>query len=157
MSLSNLADLATICAAAVAILGFGFGYFKYFDMRDRELRWKKTEFLFEQAAHLDGDREINYAVSVLAETDDDVSVNDVFEADGSFSSAVDSKYRLGFDRLLNLLDRLAYAHLHSSVLDISELNNFGWYYHKVVSSNRATKYCEESGYQDIIEMAQKIQ
>ena len=156
MSLTVAVDIARILTPVIGIVGFLFGLYKYVDVRDRELRWKRTEFLFQQAQYLDGDREINYAISVLAGTDEKTKIEDVFEENGDYTKTVEAKYRLGFDKLFNLLDRLAYARSESEVLDADELKNFGWYFHKVVNSSRTTKHCEINGYPDIIKVAQEI-
>ena len=49
----------------IAALALIFAYWKYIDIRKRELRWKRTEFLFKQAELLDRDEDINLATAVL--------------------------------------------------------------------------------------------
>tara|TARA_R110002073_G_scaffold23737_2_gene80851 strand:+ start:332 stop:811 length:480 start_codon:yes stop_codon:yes gene_type:complete len=155
--MSTCIEIVKILAALVAIGGFAFTIYKYFDARTRELKWKRVEFIFGQALFIDQDREINYAISVLAGTRNDYTINDVFDENGAFLSQAESKYKLGFEKLLNLLDRLAYAHLQSNVLELGEMSNFHWYYASVLEHSRVIKHCEKNGFGDVVKMAQELE
>ncbi len=89
MSLSDCADVAQIATPVVAVLSFVFAFVRYFQARSREHRWKKTEFIFDQAKLIDQDREMNYAIVVLSDAREDCAVNDLFEMDGEFQKAAD--------------------------------------------------------------------
>jgi hypothetical protein len=141
MEISSLttSDWTRIFAATVALITFIWSVASYLAARKRELKWKRAEFLFEQAKYLDTDKEINYAVAIL---------------DGTYDTL--SEYRMGFDKLLNLLDRLAWASLKDHVISEEELSNFGWYYSAVIKQSRVVKYCENNGYDDVIKIAQEL-
>ena len=49
-----------------ALVGFSVGLWRYLDSRARELKWRRTEFLFEQAKYLDNDEDIMSAVLIIA-------------------------------------------------------------------------------------------
>jgi hypothetical protein len=83
-------------------------------------------------------------------------IDDVFDIDGNFIDDTLSEYRMGFDKLLNLLDRLAWASLKDHVISEEELSNFGWYYSAVIKQSRVVKYCENNGYDDVIKIAQEL-
>ena len=150
------ADWAQIGLALTAIATFIFSMWRYLVVRWAELRWQRTEFLFEQARYLDLDVQMNYAVAML-DGSYRISLNEVFDENGRFLSEVDGKYKHGLDKLFNLLDRLAWAYFENNVISKSELVNFGWYYHKILKHNRVVKYCEKHGYKDVIKLAQKLQ
>ena len=56
------------------------------------------------------------------------------------------------DKLLNLLDRIAYA-WHHGLLTIEELSNFGWYLIKIREDDDLKPYCEKY-FPDVIKAAE---
>lgn len=130
-----------------------FAFWKYTDIRKRELRWKRTEFLFKQAEFLDSDLVIALAVSVLDDKDDEVKIGDLFDENGNIDNTIDKKYRIGFEKLCNFLDRIAYAYLNTKAIEKKEIANFSWYIEHIVNSSRIVKYCENNGFGDIIKLS----
>lgn len=134
-----------------ALIGFliaVFGVWKYFDARKNELVWKRTEFLFEQARLLDSDPDISEAIKILEDRHNSISLEDVFEGN--------KDYLHKFDKLLNLLDRIAYATVYQKTLSIDEVVNFGWYLKKIKNKPLLVDYCNNNGFSDIIKLAEKI-
>ncbi len=144
----TLKEIISVCVLV-------FAFWKYTDIRKRELRWKRTEFLFKQAEFLDNDPNINLAVSVLDGVDGDVRIEDLFNIDGIINNTIDKRYRIGFEKLCNFLDRLAYAHLNSKAIEKKEIANFGWYIESIEKHTRVVKYCEKNGFGDILKLSSK--
>ena len=138
----------------IAGLALVFAYWKYIDMRKRELRWKRTEFLFKQAELLDHDKDINLATAVLDGSAPDIALADLFDTDGNINLNIDKQYRVGFEKMCNFLDRLAYAHLTNKTIDKTDIANFGWYIESIVNHTRVIKYCENNGFEDIIKLSE---
>lgn len=139
-----------------ALIVASFALWRYRDTRSRELKWKRTEFLFSQAHYLDNDPQIQRAVRVLSGLDTATSIDALF---GPYAEIADreAEYRACFDKLLNLLDRLAYAVCNVKSLTMDEVANFGWYYRAVASHLALKGYCERHGFPDVVRFAPKIQ
>jgi len=148
--LQGIAFLATA-------VGVPFALYRYFDSRKLELAWKRTEFLFAQAQHLDSDESIQLAVNVLAGRDRRATVHDVFGPRPSLGPLLHERYISSFERLLNFLDRLAYAVLHVESLTMQEVANFGWHYRRVRAHACLVDYCETQGFPDVVRLAPKLQ
>jgi len=92
---------------------------KYFDTRKRELAWRRTEFIFEQARLLDTDIDLSDAILILEERHNEVKLSDLFAADKSpYDRSPFSQYYQKMDKLLNFLDRLAYATLDAKTFSL---------------------------------------
>ena len=154
--MSSILDFAAgnwkeLLAAAAAV----FGFWKYLDTRKRELSWRKTEFLFKQARFLDTDLNIAKAVRVLTGREPDVTVASIYGGSG-LSEAAQHEYQDCFDKLLNLLDRIAYSTLHVKTLTEVEAANFGWYLARIAQEPMLVSYCKENGLGDVVELAETL-
>ena len=130
---------------------------KYFDTRKRELAWRRTEFIFEQARLLDTDLDLSDAILILEERHTEVKLSDLFAADKNpYNSSLHSQYYQKMDKLLNFLDRLAYATLDARTLSLAEVVNFGWYFKKIDAHQKLKEYCMDNGFNDILILANKI-
>ena len=138
----------------IAAMALVFAFWKYTDIRKLELRWKRTEFLFKQAELLDNDSDITLAISVLDGADTNVKLDDLFDVHGNINHTIDKQYRIGFEKMCNFLDRLAYAHLNTKAIEKKEIANFGWYIESIVNHTRVVKYCENNGFEDIIKLSE---
>ncbi len=87
----------------IAVSALAFAFWKYTDIRQRELRWKRTEFLFKQAEFLDNDPDINLAISVLDGADDGVKIEDLFDADGKINKSIEAFEYKSWDNVNYLL------------------------------------------------------
>lgn len=143
-----------IIALITAVVPSVWALWKYFHARRAELAWKRTEFLFSQAEKLDADPEMRRAIRILAGADR-TTIADLFGPSSQTTPAAFS--RESIDKLLNLLDRIAYATLHAKSLSMQEVANFGWYYKQVQCHPCLMAYCESQGYPDVARLASKIQ
>ena len=134
-----------------------FAVWKYFDTRRRELAWRRTEFIFEQARLLDTDEDLADAVSILEGRHETVQLASLYpdqdELDESSYSSLDHHK---MDKLLNFLDRLTYATSDAKTLSISEVVNFGWYFKLVAKHPGLKKYCRKNGFADTLALADKM-
>lgn len=62
--MSNPVIIASV-SVLVAFLMACAGIYKRLDLRKNELRWKRIEFIFEQAKHMDCDVQINRSLLTL--------------------------------------------------------------------------------------------
>ncbi len=132
------------------------GGFKYFDARRRELAWKRTEFLFAQAAFLDTDKDMGEVVQIIEGRHARIAIESLFKPNGDADTDSQGDTWQNIDKLLNLLDRIAYSVLKLKTLDIDEARNFGWYLEKIGNNALMRGYCEKNGYPDIVKLAEKI-
>ena len=133
-----------------------FGFWKYFDTRRRELAWRKTEFLFEQARYLDTDTDIAKAVRVLTAREQDVTVAAIYSDSSSLEDNAKHQYQDSFDKLLNLLDLIAYSTLRLKTLSELEADNFGWYLARIADEPALVAYCSANGLNDVIKLADAL-
>jgi hypothetical protein len=101
-----------------------FGIWKYFDTKKTELAWKRTEFLFQQGYILDSDQDISEPVKILEGRNKQITVSEIFDKQNN-------GYLHKFDKLFNLLDRIAYATIYKKTISVEEVLNFGWYLKKI--------------------------
>src|SRR6266508_148435 len=85
------------------------GGFKYFDARRRELAWKRTEFLFAQAAFLDTDKDMGEVVQIIEGRHARIAIESLFKPNGDADTDSQGDTWQNIDKLLNLLDRIAYS------------------------------------------------
>ena len=145
-----------ILKEVIAFLTLVFMFWKYIDVRRRELKWKKTEFLFKQAEYLDNDQDVNYAVSVIDGTDPDVKIENLLKENGEIDSTTDRKYRIGLEKLCNFLDRLAYAYFTTKTIKKDEIANFQWFIKEISLHARLLEYCKNNGYNDVIKLTAEL-
>ncbi len=132
-----------------------FSLYKFLSARRQELAWKRTEFIFDQARYLDCDPDISAVVAVLSGIDCSVSVKDLIDRSPG-QKPIDGKYDRGLDKLLNLLDRLAYARFTTASLSHEEVANFGWYLRVVKDQPDLAKYAEANGFADVVRLADSV-
>lgn len=148
-------DTLKLIGTIIAFLSFVFGFIKYMDSRERELSWKKTEFLFNQAKYIDNDKDIIKSVSVfLKEKPEEVLIK-VYGT--NIDEATREEYIVGFEKLFNFLDRLAHAYLKLNTLGKDEIANYGWYLDCIKRSNTLHNYCIKNGFKDVINLAKEIE
>jgi hypothetical protein len=126
----------------------------YIDTRRRDLRWKRTEFLFAQADKLENDPDIQRAIRVLDRRERGVHVVQIFGPNAD--TVTFAVYREGFEKLLNFLDRIAYAVRHSKSLTMAEVANFAWYYRNICAHACMRSFCETSGFPDVVPLAKEL-
>lgn len=125
----------------------------YFVSRATDRAWRRTEFLFQQAHYLDNDSELKDVIAVLDDRHPSASVDLVFGPSSTLDKPTRDAIVLEFDKLLNLFQRLAYAVLKSRTLTEKEIAPFSWYIQKTLGHPLLVKYCDENGFDDLVELA----
>jgi hypothetical protein len=143
--------------AVISVLGAGIGLWRFLSSRRGELSWRRTEFLFEQSTYLESDAELNEALQLIGGLHPAGSVEQVLSAQ---SSTLDDGERLrlthAVDKFLNFFDRLYYAFQVAETLQLAELKVFSWYLDFIRSSPALREYCEERGFADVLELADRV-
>lgn len=118
-------------------------------LRNEELKWRRTEFIFDQARLFDGDNQISEAVKIITANNVSISVENLLDlkSDMDQSERGDGRHKL--DKLLNLMERLASAY-KKGILTIDELSHFEWYFLRVKDIEALNIYCSEY-YPEILE------
>jgi len=141
------------------ISGISLGVFsicKHFAARERELAWRRTEFIFKEAKILDSDSELSEAIRVLEGRHPDFNLKRLYENYKEKQGSDERKFHEKFDRLLNFFDRLAYATFHAKTLSIPEVSIFGWYLRKIEEDPYLSAYCLQFGFRDVIKLSKKV-
>jgi len=147
-------DTAKLIGIFIALISLIIGLYKYLDSRNRELAWKKTEFLFEQARYLDNDKDIIRSISLFQEQHYEDILSKIYG--DNYDEDLRKEYQLGFEKLLNFLDRLAHAYLKLEIVGKEKVTNFGWYLEYIESSEVLNIYCVNNGYEDVINLANEM-
>ena len=125
------------------------GIWQYLDTRKNELSWKRTEFLFNQAEKLENDDELKEIIHILEGRNNDITIEKIIN--GNIP-----EYLQKLDKLLNFLDRLAYAYLNQKTLSKIEIENFGWYLQRISENTTLTEYCKKNGFKDLIILSEEL-
>ncbi len=110
-------------------------------LRDEELKWRRTQFIFEQAKLFDTHPDISDAARLIADKIPNVSTRDVLDDKSHIDPEVRGRYRHNLDKLFNLLERLAFA-VERRVLTVDELKSLEWYYDAVREKECLSDYCQ---------------
>jgi hypothetical protein len=149
--LDNWQLIAALIAAIWAI-------FTYFFTQGRELAWKRTEFIVDQSFFLDNDREMRECTLILYEKHPDFRVLDFIDAVNKGSEVDDRHIQLiiKFEKYLNFIWRICYAHIALKTLTKKDLLAFGAYLLAIEDNSQLRQYCIDEGYDEIITAADKI-
>jgi hypothetical protein len=128
----------------------------YLMNRRDEAAWRRTEFMVEQLRVLDTDGAATEALAILEGWRPDLSVEQIFADPPQMTADIRGVHVARFDRLLNLLWCVAYAHLELKTITWKELAGFGWYIWRVASDPAMAKYCE-SHYPEVLDAAKVLQ
>jgi hypothetical protein len=148
--LTNWEPILAYLTAVAGLIG-------YFVARRTERAWKRTEFLFAQGQHLDTDPALDEVVAVLDGRHASLTVDLVYDEESQLEPRTRSEAKHKFDKLLNLLQRLAYSARTARTLSQKEISLFGWYVLKVMSHERLVKYCNENGFDDLVALAKLLE
>jgi hypothetical protein len=141
-----------VLASGVAM----FTIVSYVLTRRRELAWKRTEFLCVQAHYFDNDSVLVEVVTILEGRHADITRSQVFDGETGIDDPTRRLYLQKFDKLLNLLWRLSYAHLNTKTLSLGELEAFGWYFWLISESHTMVEYCDTNGFEEINIVIKKL-
>jgi hypothetical protein len=141
--LGNWPVLAGLGAASWAILTYLF-------TRGRELDLKRTEHIFQQSQYLDNDKEMVECTLILYGKHPEYSVADFLKAaEGRDEKKIDTTLLMKFEKYLNFLWRICYAHLKLHTLSRDDMNAFGAYLRKIRAIPALYEYCYWEGYREI--------
>ena len=128
---------------------------QFLTARRRDLAWKRTEFIIEQSHYLDNDPEMRECTLILYGKHPILSVEDFLNAVTEDSERLnDGEIVLKFEKYLNFLWRIAYAHLVLKTITRVDLVAFGAYYRAVEQNPDLREYC--SGTYDEIVITAKL-
>jgi hypothetical protein len=106
---------------------------------------------------MDTDNVLGEAVKILENRHPEINIKTLYENFNQKENLPEYwEYYQKFDKLLNFLDHMAYAHFHAKTLSIEEVSNFGWYLDKISENPYLSKYCEIHGFNDILELSKEI-
>src|SRR6266436_6349979 len=106
---------AFIAAVAIIVSVISYGL-----TRRRELAWKRTEFLSNQAKYLEADPSLVEAITILEDRHATVTVERLFGDESDLDESMRGAYRQMFDKLLGFLWRLCYAYRTMKTLSSKE-------------------------------------
>jgi hypothetical protein len=134
---SVLAALGSV----VAVATFVFATYQYW----RAQQWKRVEFIFAQCHYLETDPCMRTGARILEGKELRAFGGDLSaQLEALFQRHDDPEMydrRTALDRVLGLLDRLAYAVDESHALSLAELAEFGWHVRTVYNTPRLREYC----------------
>jgi hypothetical protein len=110
------------------------------EQRREELKWRRTQFVFEQAELFETDAHLSKAIKLITGDDDTHNIQHIL---GDHDKPGLSKYgneRHNMEKLFSLLERLAYA-VEDDVLTLKELATFEWYYKEILRNSILNNYC----------------
>jgi len=140
----------------VGLLAIAVSVITYLLTRRRELAWKRTEFLSEQAKYLEDDPVLTEVITILEERHPTIKVQDIFGNGGTLDEVKRAEYVQKFDKFLGFLWRLSYAHLTLKTISSAEVEAFGWYYWRIAQMPTLVDYCENFGFGDINLVTKKL-
>lgn len=139
----------------ILLAGLAFTIWKHFDTKNKELTWKKAEAILDLGHKFDSDPDIIQALKII-EGRDAITLDKLYDSQGKPQNSIYPDELQKIDKLLNFLDRIAYAVETAGTLTLTEAKNFGGYYELILEKSRLTKYCDINGFHDIVALAKKI-
>lgn len=151
MIYSVYVEMAGVFVAIVVVL---VGLWRYLDGRDREHRWRKTEFIFKEASKLDDNVGVSNFMMLLENKSGD-KVSELISDSGIWIGKAE-QYQAAH-QVFNLLDRLEFAYTSSQSISIAELEPFYWYFTIISRDKTVRKYLEKSGYKSVLSLSKEIE
>ncbi|NJK85073.1 MAG: hypothetical protein HC906_02975 [Bacteroidales bacterium] len=96
----------------IAAIAFIWGISSFIMTRNKELAWKKTEFIIQQSQILDSDVEMREITLILYGIHPEKTIEDFLElTEKKKTSPENSDFVLQFEKYLNFIWRISYAFL----------------------------------------------
>ena len=119
---------------------------------------ERTRFIFEQSKYFDTDPSMQTANKIIYGLSPNFTIETFLRVmDSKEGTQEEISTSMAFEGYLNFLWRVAYAHLHLKTISIEDVTAFGVYFYKIYSENRLREYCMAQGFEEIIELAQKLE
>lgn len=143
----------------LAALGAGvWAVASFLETRRRELAWRRTEFIIKQSEFLDTDAEMRDCTLILYGKHPTLTVDDYLRTvatSGPLEEA-DAELNIRFEKYLNFLWRISYAHLALGTIGSKDLCAFGAYLSAIENNTRLRRHCLDDGYEEIVTAAAKV-
>jgi hypothetical protein len=117
--------------------------------RKRELAFHRTEFIVRQSEYLDNDREMREGTLILYGMHPLWTIENYLEVP-SKPSEQQGEMVIKFEKYLNFLWRIAYAHYELGTLTSKDLDAFGAYFYAVGNHVGLRDFCKSEGYGEIV-------
>jgi hypothetical protein len=125
--------------------------------RNKELAWKKTEFIIQQSELLDKDEEMREITLILYGKNSQKSVADFLNlSTKSISNQDGTEFILQFEKYLNFFWRISYTFLVLKTLSKKDMNAFGAYFKAIYSNKELRDFCVKEGYDEIVTAYEKF-
>jgi hypothetical protein len=159
---------AKVTTAFVAIVGIPAGVVKYFierakdrEQRERELAWKRAQFMIELSERFHQDKDVCECIRKLEETDyNPAALTDLerlLRAPSREDPFTDQEtdQREKFNRFLALLDDVS-ALVEKKVLTEEEAFHFGWYLYRIDTIPPVSTYCAQQRFYRVLDLCERI-
>ena len=133
-------DLLVAASIVIGAITWVLSNYKDRKQQKKELRWRQLELLYRQAELFDTDPDISAATKILTGNNVDVSIDDLFNLESETDGSEQGESRHKMDKLLNLLERVAYANQQGHI-DCNDITVFGWYFKKIKENSELNAYC----------------
>jgi len=120
--------------------------------RRRELAFHRTEFIMKQSEYLDNDPEMRDCTLILYGKHPLWTIEDYLDAATAQNALRQEQAELliKFEKYLNFLWRIAYAHYELRTLTSKDLDAFGVYFGTAGDHFGLRNFCKTQGYDEII-------
>ncbi len=133
-----------------AIFAGVWGILTYLRTQRNELAWKRSEFICGQLSKLDEDAILAEITMVLFDRHHTYSINDFLRiASAQECSTEENNFFMAFERYLNFLWRICYAHVVLNTLKDADINSFGAYLWAIRKHKGLYNYCLNEGFDEI--------
>jgi len=127
---------------------------------EEELAWRKTQFIFQLAQDFDREATFQRAVQMLlvgAQMPAGSNLARILAPVSPSGLSPDEKRaRYDVDRYLDFFDRIYYFTCVTMTLSITDIKCFEWYVEQVSNTPELEAYAKSQGYENVLELAQKI-
>jgi hypothetical protein len=151
--MTQLIDILVILSVLVVLTSAIGAFWKYLNLRERELTWKKSTLVFEIARQLEGNPAMQRARAILAGRNFVTKLEDLLGREEKTLSQSELGLKQDLDTLFGTLERIAHAVTVTKALSRTETECFSWYFRKIQSHPILSKYFYDSGFLDLWDFA----
>jgi len=92
-------------------------------------------------------------LQVLGDNHNDATIHDILGDDSALDKEEKFRLRNNLDHFLNVFDRIYYAYATAKTLSKDEVKFFEWYLFEISENVELAKHCNDSGFQDVLKLA----
>jgi len=145
-----------IGSVIAALTGALWSVYTFTRDRREDRKWKQVEFLLAANQKFFDNAEIRQCIRKLDDTHQHKDLERIFQSERATLSSEDVKLLEEFRNLFQFFDNLTQC-LRMNALTVEQISLFGWYLQKIARSGFLRKYCEENGFGDVIDLANKVE